>query len=192
MFTLAIFFPYLNDTIQGETHSTINLSIHIFNRASFGDNVQTALTASLPSGALSTIIQLAYSIAVIFTFPLQAFPAMEVVCRTSGQKAGTSKSSSGTNTMFKRNVTASLIICFLGIIAVMAIDYLGNVVSLLGSLVGIPIALIYPPLMHNYLVTDSSKLTRFMNHCLSLVGLFAAGAASYTTMTSWDKGAEGG
>lgn len=85
---------------------------------------------------------------------------------------------------------ASVIICFLGVLAVVAIDYLGNVVSLLGSLVGIPIALIYPPLMHNQLV-DSSKTTRFFNYSLSLVGFIAASAASYTTISSWDEGAEG-
>jgi amino acid permease len=87
-------------------------------------------------------------------------------------------------------MTASAIVCFLGVLAVIAIDYLGNVVSLLGSLVGIPIALIYPPLMHNQLV-DSSKTTRFLNYSLSLIGFIAAGAASYTTIASWDEGAEG-
>jgi proton-coupled amino acid transporter len=155
-------------------------------RASFGDAVQTALTASLPQSVLATIVQLAYSIAVIFTFPLQAFPALEVVCHTTGTKVGKSDRVA----TLKRNVTASVIVCFLGVLAVVAIDYLGNVVSLLGSLVGIPIALIYPPLMHNQLV-DSSKTTRFLNYSLSVVGFIAAGAASYTTITSWDKGAEG-
>lgn len=154
--------------------------------ASFGDSVQTALTASLPKSALATIVQLAYSIAVIFTFPLQAFPALEVVCHTTGTKVGKSNSAA----TLKRNMIASVIICFLGVLAVVAIDYLGNVVSLLGSLVGIPIALIYPPLMHNQLV-DSSKTTRFFNYSLSLVGFIAASAASYTTISSWDEGAEG-
>jgi len=115
-----------------------------------------------------------------------AFPALEVVCHTTGTKVGKSDSSA----TFKRNMTASAIVCFLGVLAVIAIDYLGNVVSLLGSLVGIPIALIYPPLMHNQLV-DSSKTTRFLNYCLSVIGFIAAGAASYTTIASWDEGAEG-
>ena len=79
----------------------------------------------------------------------------------------------------------------MGVIAIMANNYLGNVVSLLGSLVGIPIALIYPPLMHNRLVKNSSRATKIMNICLSGVGLFAAGAASYTTIKSWNEGAEG-
>lgn len=157
--------------------------------ASFGDAVQTALTASLPQGILSTAVQIAYSIAVVFTFPLQAFPALEVVTNRRNSK-GTSKETESTR-LYKRNITASIIVCCLGFLAVLAIDYLGNVVSLLGSLVGIPIALIYPPLIHNKLVKDSSRSTRVMNYCLSIVGVFAAGAASYTTLSSWGEGAEG-
>jgi len=159
-------------------------------RASFGDSVQTALTASLPKGVLSTLVQCAYSIAVIFTFPLQAFPALEVVCRTTGTKAGRGNKSEG-HSILKRNIIASLFIWGLGGIAVIAIDYLGNVVSLLGSFVGIPIALVYPPLIHNKLVPGSSVGTKMLNYSVSFVGLFGAAAASYTTIASWDEGAEG-
>lgn len=155
--------------------------------AAFGDGVKTALTASLPDGTISTAVQIAYSIAVIFTFPLQAFPALEVACHTTTAKAGDLQHESA---IFKRNVTASLIICSLGVIAYMAIDYLGNVVSILGSLVGIPIALVYPNLMHNILVKNSSKSVRTMNYCVAGLGLFATAAASYITITQWDEGAE--
>lgn len=158
--------------------------------ASFGDSVQTALTASLPKGFLSTIVQFAYSIAVIFTFPLQAFPALEVVCQTTETKTGKNETS-GNKSILRRNVIATVSIWLLGAVAIVAIDYLGNVVSLLGSLVGIPIALVYPPLMHNKLVPKSSWTTKLMNCCLSFIGLLAAGAASYTTIASWNEGAEG-
>ena len=157
-------------------------------RASFGDSVRTALTASLPKGGLSSLVQLAYSIAVILTFPLQAFPALEVVCHTTQAKTGKNKAVN--EIIMKRNITATLIVCLLGVIAVMSTNYLGNVVSLIGSFVGIPIALIYPPLMHNRLVKDSSKMTQYLNIFLAGIGLFGAGAASYTTIASWGE-AEG-
>lgn len=127
---------------------------------------------------------------MIFTFPLQAFPALEVVCNTTRTKTGRNQRSEDA-IIFKRNLIATFIICLLGFIAVISTNYLGNVVSLLGSLVGIPIALIYPPLMHNRIVTDSSRMTQFANICLSLVGVFAATAASYTTIAQWNDGEEG-
>jgi len=143
----------------------------------FGSSVQTALTASLPPGVFTTLVQLAYSLAVLLTFPLQAFPALQVVFSLLG---GKEKSN------VQRNLLASALVLLLGFIAYISIDYLGNVVSILGSLVGIPIALIFPPLMHNVLVRK-----HWMNYCVSGLGVFAMGAASFATITSWDKGAEG-
>ena len=73
-----------------------------------------------------------------------------------------------------------------------SMDYLGNVVSILGSLFGIPLALIFPPLMHNALVKDSSTVTRWTNYAVVVVGVFAMAAASFNTIVTWNDGAEQG
>jgi len=76
-------------------------------------------------------------------------------------------------------------------VAYLAIDDLGNVVSLLGSLVGIPIALVYPNLMHNVMcASTASARVRAMNYAVASIGLFATFAASYTTIMQWDRGTE--
>jgi proton-coupled amino acid transporter len=149
---------------------------------SFGDSVKTALTASLPEGIMSTVVQFAYSVAVILTFPLQAFPALEVIFHPSNESLPISP--------LKRNMISSIITILLGFTAYVAIDCLGNVVSLLGSLVGIPIALIFPPLMHNALAKKAGWLTKMMNYIVASLGMVAMGAASYSTIASWGAGAE--
>ena len=192
--------------------------------AAFGAGIHTALTASL-HGTLAVTVQLAYSIAVIFTFPLQAFPALEVAVKALLPPSGSSSSSSSSQQerqskdakyVFRRNVVATLLTCLLGVIAIIAIDYLGNVVSILGSLFGIPLALVFPPLMHNSLVLnpqqqsggsgnaaaadpsssspsyDNIKTQRYANYCVVVIGVLAMGAASFATIVTWDKGAEGG
>lgn len=158
----------------------------LFHRTAFGDSVKTALTASLPKRKLTTIVQMAYSIAIMFTFPLQAYPALQVTCHHGYTRNDNGKSSP---TIIYRNVQATMIMFALGIIAVLAIDYLGNVVSLLGSLVGVPIALIFPPLMHNKLV-NASTLTQSMNVCVATLGIVAMIACSYNTISSWNEGSE--
>lgn len=139
-----------------------------------GDGLSTALTASL-HGHVATSVQLAYSVAVFFSFPLQAFPALQVTCRALlGDKP---------SPWWLRGLLTTVITLSLGVIATIAIDYLGNVVSLLGSLFGIPLALVFPPLMHNRLVGSRVR----MNYVVVGVGLFAMGAASYATASSWNK-----
>jgi proton-coupled amino acid transporter len=168
----------------------------------FQDQVETALTASLPQGNFSTSVQFAYSIAVVLTYPLQAFPALEVALKkfkgnvndgkitNINDKAIERKDSIGGPFWNNRNFYASLLNIGLGILAVIAIDYLGNVVSLLGSLVGMPIALVYPPLMHNLIVKNSSSTEKCMNYVVSSVGLIATVAASYATIANWNEGGD--
>lgn len=191
-------FPMINRHVTTAI-VTFYIVFAMFCWAAFGERVQTALTASLPPGIFSTTVQFAYAVAVILTYPLQAFPAMEVTlrCLTDGKtnfKNGENKSkqrgSAGGNNIVRRNIAATILNLFLGIIAVVAIDYLGNVVSLLGSLVGMPIALIYPPLMHNILVKDLTHSTRLLNFAVSGIGFLATFAASYATIANWDEGSE--
>lgn len=160
----------------------------------FGDSVETVLTASLPKGNYVTSVQFAYSIAVILTYPLQAFPAMEVVLQKFNFEKETNTEGAIKNKKFRlgsilytRNAIVTLLNICLGIIAVIAIDYLGGVVSLLGSLVGMPIALIYPPLMHNILVKDSSSTVTFMNYFVATIGMIATVATSYCTIANWGE-----
>mmetsp|Transcript_19878 Transcript_19878/g.40401 ORF Transcript_19878/g.40401 Transcript_19878/m.40401 type:complete len:493 (-) Transcript_19878:450-1928(-) len=154
--------------------------------AAYGDGIKTALTASLPPGTLATSVQIAYSVAVFFTFPLQAFPALEVTLRTTTRK--TEKDAA--TALFQRNVKASFLIIGLGVIGYFAQDYLGNVASLLGSLVGVPIGLIFPNLMHNILAKDSPSGVRTLNYCVVAVGVVATIVASTTTILNWSEGAE--
>ena len=110
--------------------------------AAFGNHIETAMTASL-RGVLATIVQAAYSVAVILTFPLQAFPAMQVTCNAilGPDPVPDSKSvCNGLTYGVKRSILAALVILSLGVIAVVSIDFLGNVVSIMGSLFGIPVS----------------------------------------------------
>jgi solute carrier family 36 (proton-coupled amino acid transporter) len=152
--------------------------------AGFGHGIHTALTASL-TGPVAALVQLAYSIAVIMTFPLQAFPAMQV---TLTAVMGKNKASCPS---LERSIVASLIVCLLGVVALVALDYLGNVVSILGSLFGIPLALVYPPLMHNIMVKNSSRARRRANYAVVVMGFVAMAAASYATIVNWQNNAEG-
>ena len=168
--------------------------------AGFGEGLQTAMTASL-KGSLASSVQLAYAVAVILTFPLQAFPAMEVTHKFLVRGNAKSNQTKWWNhpadavahdprrAAVQRQIMATVVTAAMGVMALAAIDYLGNVVSILGSLFGIPLALVFPPLMHNILVKDSSPVTRGMNYGVVVFGFFAMGAASFATIVSWNKGA---
>lgn len=157
----------------------------------FGNEVRTVLTVSLPPGTLATTVQLAYSLAVVFTFPLQNFPSLEIVCVTiermtsdnNGKFGGSGDVSSGT----QRNIISSILIVALSIIAMLAMNDLDKVVSLMGSLLGCPLAFVFPPLIQNRL--DKGNLSQYrkgMNVVVATLGVAAMFVSSITTLLQWD------
>eukprot|EP00956_Cyclotella_meneghiniana_P027052 scaffold59883_cov66-Cyclotella_meneghiniana.AAC.5 len=125
----------------------------IFCWMAFGDDVRTVMTTSLPPGTMATTIQLAYSFAVIFTFPLQNYPSLEIVRRSvdrfQGEKAVQSQQ--------QDSIISAMIVVLLSIIAVTTMNVLDKVVGIMGSVLGIPLAFIFPPLIHNKLAAGSMK-----------------------------------
>jgi proton-coupled amino acid transporter len=150
----------------------------------FGNEVRTVLTTSLPETGLSTTVQLAYSLAVVLTFPLQNFPALEIACKSIGNlipSAGCCK-----QPMIKRNIISSFLVMALALVAVTTMDSLDKVVSLMGSLLGCPIAFVFPPLIHSQLCADTlTPARKWGNRIVVFLGLVAMILASITTLAAW-------
>lgn len=156
----------------------------IFCWMSFGYEVKTVMTTSLPEGRLATTVQLAYSIAVILTFPLQNFPSLEIATRsitTSVNKA----CGRTTSVLQQRNVIASFVVCLLALIALSTMESLDKVVSLMGSLLGCPLAFVFPPLIHSNLDPDISHARKGSNYLVASLGMCAMILASVTTLLTW-------
>lgn len=160
--------------------------------SSLGDGVRTVLTTSLPAGNAATSVQLAYSIAVIFTFPLQNFPALEITCRSVANALDSVSccgSTACSSVLSKRNVVSSLMVGLLAIIAVSTMNSLDKVVSLMGGLLGCPIAFIFPPIIHYKLLNEAGQLTtvrKILDGIVVLLGFVATVIATVTTILTWD------
>jgi proton-coupled amino acid transporter len=153
----------------------------------FGNDVKTVLTTSLPVNALATTVQLAYSLAVVFTFPLQNFPALEIACRTIQSVLSPGEKGSGREQHFytRRNVISSVLVALLAVVAVCTMNSLDKVVSLMGSLLGCPIAFVFPPMIHSQLDPNLSVGRQWGNRITALFGLVAMVLASTTTLLTW-------
>lgn len=159
---------------------------------SLGNDVRTVLTTSLPEGSAATSVQLAYSIAVIFTFPLQNFPALEISCRAIANAMDDvsccSRNPTISRLLTNRNMISSLLVGLLAIVAVTTMNSLDKVVSLMGGLLGCPIAFVFPPLIHYKLVGSAGKLTptrAFLNGLVAFLGIVATLIATITTIATW-------
>eukprot|EP00581_Thalassiosira_minuscula_P005844 CAMPEP_0183746776 /NCGR_PEP_ID=MMETSP0737-20130205/66929_1 /TAXON_ID=385413 /ORGANISM="Thalassiosira miniscula, Strain CCMP1093" /LENGTH=562 /DNA_ID=CAMNT_0025982481 /DNA_START=89 /DNA_END=1777 /DNA_ORIENTATION=+ len=154
----------------------------------FGEDVRTVMTTSLPPGTLASTVQLAYSLAVVFTFPLQNFPSLEIVCSTV-EKVLSSKDDGGSDSSSnaQRNVISTLLVILLSIIAILTMNDLDKVVSLMGSLLGCPLAFVIPPLIQNQLAKgEIGPWTRRVNVLVAIFGVGAMAVSSTTTIMNWE------
>ena len=168
----------------------------LINWASFGPDVDILLTTSLPSGAMSGSVQVFYSIAVLLTFPLQNFPALQILTKLSKlSKTNVLKVNAGcgvvkVNYTLKRNVITTVVILALGLVGFVIRDDLAHLVSLIGAFFGIPLAFILPMAIHNK-ICQPVGLRRVLNLLVIGFGCCAMAGASFITVYSWnDKHAE--
>ena len=163
----------------------------------FGNDVNTVLTVSLPDTVLATLVQLFYSVAVIFTFPLQIFPASEIVVhlvqemqcwRQLPRYAHVHGNESAISALppqladWQRRGLIVVLLVVLAMVAVLEMNNLGRVVALMGSLLGVPLAFCFPPLIHNRVVPHAP---RFWNHVIAGIGFVAMMGATCITLITW-------
>eukprot|EP00434_Breviolum_minutum_P031164 symbB.v1.2.027562.t1/scaffold2838.1/size69213/3 len=120
----------------------------------YGAATQSVVTISLGQGQISggtasvILVQLAWVIEVLLTFPLQLFPAVRIlerVCsfreRNSGQK--------WTKNLIR---AATVVLCMM--ISLFGYTSVDNLVSMIGALGCVPLAITYPALFHYIVVRD--------------------------------------
>jgi solute carrier family 36 (proton-coupled amino acid transporter) len=138
------------------------------------------MTTPVPMGALATTVLLAYSIAVIFTFPLQNFPSLESAGRSifGGINA---KSCVGAESSVFRHlyVIWSLLMSVLAVIALSTMKRLDKVVRSMGSSLGCPIAFVFPPFIHTKLDPNLSQTRRFGHLQVARTGICGLCHASH-------------
>ena len=140
---------------------------------SFGTDVAIVLTSSLPGSNWTRSIQITYSLAVALTFPLQNFPALEIV--KSGQNA----------TRADRSLRGCLCVALGSVVSVLIKDDLDHLVSLTGALFGIPLSFIMPAMMMNRRGEGGWK--RAVNLAVVGVGTVLCAGATGSTIVSWNS-----
>lgn len=149
----------------------------------FGDDLEPAITSNLPShgasGAGTVVVQLGYCIALLFTYPLMLFPVTSIVepafLPNSGEFSNQQK--------WQKNLLRASLVIITGGISAAAGDSLENFVALIGGFCSVPLAFVYPALMHAAIVRTSPVRDYSFAAMGVLLGLFATTMAVVT----WTK-----
>lgn len=174
----------------------------IVNWAAYGSHTQTVLTVNLPRGNWKASVQFAYLLAVVFTFPLQLFPAIQIFKslvhklqsisrrRNAGYAPVDAKLLPGPRNRLPKhralgNCARAILVLALAGISILEVHSLDKLVALIGGLLGIPLAFIYPMAIHLKLVPDAPLHKRRFNRVGIAIGAVLSVACTAVTIATW-------
>ncbi|KAF1774523.1 Amino acid transporter, transmembrane domain [Phytophthora cactorum] len=148
--------------------------------AAFGQETQSVVTLNLPSAqdSIATMsVQLTYSLALVFTYPLMLYPVVKILegyLFPHHSRKGYWR--------WEKNGFRFALVCLTAAIAYYGKEELDNFVALIGGFCSVPLAFIYPCLFHSKLVNDG----RTLNNAVIAVGIFTMVFATYQAVSTWN------
>ncbi|KAJ9452234.1 Vacuolar amino acid transporter 3 [Diplonema papillatum] len=142
----------------------------------YGTKTQQNILLNMGEGSsIDLVVSVLYSIAIVFSLPLQAFPAYRVLERgfPSGKNNPSAK--------WTKNVLRTSILFTLAVLAVVGLPYLHYIVPVLGGVAGIPIGFIAPCAIHYKLVGTTPGLDIFF----TITGVFLAFLVTGYAIYAW-------
>ncbi|KAJ1978585.1 hypothetical protein H4R33_005936 [Dimargaris cristalligena] len=159
----------------------IFVSVGALSYLALGDKVATVVLLNLPADSpVVHSVQFLYSLAIIFSVPLQMFPAIRIL------EAGLFVRSGKGNPWVKwqKNGFRVLLALFIALISLVGADKLDRFVALIGSFACIPLSFIYPSLFHLKAVART-RWRRITDILIAVFGAIIMVYVTYTTLESW-------
>ncbi|CAL9733218.1 vacuolar amino acid transporter 4 [Monosporozyma servazzii] len=176
----------------------------------YGSDVETVILLNLPQqNIFVNIIQLLYSFAIMLSTPLQLFPAIKIIEDKFFPKfiriyENKSMGDDPANVSYQlnsgklnwkvkwwKNLVRSIIVTLVVIYAYYGIDYLDQVVAIIGSLCCLPLVYVIPPMLHlrcytsGLAATDTSSKTQviiWFDYILIFFGMVSMLYISYQSI----------
>ncbi|RLN87146.1 hypothetical protein BBJ28_00013255, partial [Nothophytophthora sp. Chile5] len=148
--------------------------------AAFGQNTQSVVTLNLPSAkdsGATMAVQLTYSLALVFTYPLMLYPVVKILegyLFPHRRQKGYWR--------WQKNGFRFALVCLTALIAYFGKEELDNFVALIGGFCSVPLAFIYPCMFHSALVKEG----RAVNNAVIALGLFTMIFATYQAVSTWN------
>ncbi|KAJ1996999.1 hypothetical protein GGI06_006616, partial [Coemansia sp. S85] len=147
----------------------------------FGDKVEAVVLLNLPNQSSWTmLVQILYSVAILFSMPLQLFPAVKIMEAMMFTRSGREHKS----IKWQKNLFRTAMVMLIALIAVFGADQLDNVVSLVGSFCLVPLSFIYPSSMHLKLIANT-RWVRFKDSVLIAIGVVAMVYVTFISVVTW-------
>eukprot|EP00755_Sulcionema_specki_P023250 Sspe_Gene.78460::Locus_49070_Transcript_1_2_Confidence_0.667_Length_1693::g.78460::m.78460/K14209/SLC36A, PAT; solute carrier family 36 (proton-coupled amino acid transporter) len=162
------------------TVCVIYSSIGFIGYLSFGDNVPMNLLIALGADSIvSQLILLLYTIAILCSIPLQAFPAYRAFEIAAGIPSGKYDPVA----KWSKNALRASLLIILGVLAAIFRSSLHSMVAVVGGLAGVPMGFIFPSFIHWKLAPDGERKTSDL--VIGGMGIVLTILVTYEALEQW-------
>lgn len=162
--------------------SLSNIMIGLFGYLAFGEETRDVILLNLPRGIAIQIVQLAFLVAVFCTFPLALLPALRIV---EDGLFGLPISNPPFANKCKKNVFRTVFVIAMAVITVAGSSSLEHFVSIVGAFCGLPLAFVYPAIIHCGLHPTLGSVGRFIDWMIIVVGIGLTFSITIYSFATW-------
>ncbi|XP_048515661.1 proton-coupled amino acid transporter 1 isoform X2 [Athalia rosae] len=148
----------------------------------YGDNIQGSVTLNLDqTQILSQCIQIAISVAILFTYALQFYVPIEIMWPTISERCGPFRWPGVAEIIFRSAL------CGFTFILAEAIPQLGLFISLVGALSSTALALLFPPIIEMVVCWQNSSFSIFTfikDIVIIIIGILGFITGTYESINS--------
>merc|ERR1712139_141194 len=149
----------------------------------FGGAVNTLVLLDIEEGWMPTFVKLAFAVNMVFSYPLQLFPA----CQVLEPLMFTPMSDPPLARKMRKNALRTTIVAVLALVSIVGATNLDNFVSLVGAFCGMPLAFVYPSICHLKLVVgrDGSCVQKMPDVLLTVFGILVTITITVISIVTW-------
>ena len=159
--------------------------------AALGSTVVLPVTLNVHAGVVADVtIRLGYSVAVVFTYPLQLLPIADMLELSFSQPPA---HCAALPALQRRLLARLLLVAFTCLVAIFGADQFDHFVSLIGAVCGVPLSFVLPNLIYLKLAPKlgcSVRWRRVVGRVAVVIGVVGATVSGTSTLLSWVQESE--
>lgn len=163
--------------------SCLLTSVGLLGYLAYGKDVDTIILVNFTPGATVSVIQVAYSIGAFCTMPIFFLPSITLM----EVNFFTPMSNPPMLRKFAKNAFRIFVVALLAITSIYGAAALENFTSMLGAVCGVPLAFVFPALVHLRLVEDIKPWEKVMDYVLIISGLVLTVTITIVNALNWGK-----
>eukprot|EP01059_Diplonema_ambulator_P009729 TRINITY_DN19672_c0_g1_i1.p1 TRINITY_DN19672_c0_g1~~TRINITY_DN19672_c0_g1_i1.p1 ORF type:complete len:461 (+),score=102.88 TRINITY_DN19672_c0_g1_i1:54-1436(+) len=162
----------------------------VINYLAHGKDMETAIILELPHGSVPVVcVQLAYVMAIGFTFPLQFYPAVQVLESLIWvPPPPLADEPLPVGIIMRQNMFRVVLTTFAAVVAIGGSTSFDNFTALGGAMCSMPLLFIFPPLFHYLLVPNLSTTEKVIDIIITAMGAMLTMGTTAWTIKTWIEG----